>query len=130
MLRIYWMLRDMCSAKLVIYQWKVAPNCFKSYKNSWCPDFFQNNNGLSNAQSEIHLVRRNIVSTGLYVRALKKIIFKLPFNTISSVKQNINYHFIQKLYRITLASAKKKPLETIIYCKIKQKIYIPHTVLT
>ena len=39
---------------------------------------------------------------------------------ISSVKKNINYHFIQKSYKITLAFA-KKPLEIRIYCKINHK---------
>ena len=32
---------DMCLPKFDIYQGVVASNCFKCYKNSWCPDFFQ-----------------------------------------------------------------------------------------
>ena len=39
-----------------------------SYKNSWCPHFFQEK-VLSDVRSEIHLVWRNIVSTGQSVWA-------------------------------------------------------------
>ena len=42
------------------------------------------------------------------------------FNTISSVKKNINYHHIQKLYKIALAFA-KKPRDTIIMQKNHKK---------
>ena len=35
------MLMGMCSPTFNIYQGAVAPNCFKSHTNSWCPDFFQ-----------------------------------------------------------------------------------------
>ena len=46
MLRFYWMLMDMCLPKFDIDQSTVAPNCFKSHTNSWCPDFFQKKNCL------------------------------------------------------------------------------------
>ena len=49
-----------------------APNCFKSHTNSCCPDFFQKY-FLSDLRSEIHLVRRNIVSTGKFVHTFKNI---------------------------------------------------------
>ena len=63
LLRFYWMLMDMFLPKFDIFQDTVAPNCFKSYTNSWWPDFFLKK-VLSDVRSEIHLVRRNIVSTG------------------------------------------------------------------
>ena len=53
----------MCLPKLDIYQGTGAPNFLKSHTNSWCPDFFQKK-GLSGVQSEIHVIRCNIVSTG------------------------------------------------------------------
>ena len=58
----------MCLPKFDIYQGTLAPNCFKNHTNSRCPDFFQKN-VLSDVRSEIHLVRRNVVSTGQSVRA-------------------------------------------------------------
>ena len=63
---------DICLPKLNIYEGTVAPNCFRSHTTPWCPDFFRKN-FLSDVRSEIHLVRRNIVSTGQSVQALKKI---------------------------------------------------------
>ena len=60
------MLTDMCLPKFNIYQGAVAPNCCCPEK-LLCPDFFQEKI-LSDVQSEIHLVRRNIVSTGQSVR--------------------------------------------------------------
>ena len=50
----------------------IAPNCFKSYTNSWSPDFFKKKKVSSDVWSEIHLVQHNIASTGQAVRALKK----------------------------------------------------------
>ena len=75
------MLMDTCLRKFDIYQSTVAQNCFKSHTNSRRPDFFQNK-FLSDVQSEIHLVQRNIVSTGQSVRALKKIYSGLKHNLI------------------------------------------------
>ena len=63
---------DVDGRVLTQVQSTVAQNCFKSHTNSRRPDFFQNK-FLSDVQSEIHLVQRNIVSTGQSVRALKKI---------------------------------------------------------
>ena len=37
----YWILMDMWLPKFDIYQDTVAPNCFKSHTNFWCPDFVQ-----------------------------------------------------------------------------------------
>ena len=34
------MLMDMCLSKFDIYHGTVTPVCFKSHRNSWCPDFF------------------------------------------------------------------------------------------
>ena len=65
------MLMDMCLPKFDIYQNTLAPNCFKSHTNSRCPDFFQKM-FLSDARSEIHLVRRNIFSAGHSAQAFKK----------------------------------------------------------
>ena len=42
---------------------------------------------LSDVRSEIHLVRRNIVSTGQSVRALKKIVFRLSYNMEINTKR-------------------------------------------
>ena len=44
---------------------------------------------LSDVGSEIHLVRRNMndVSTGQYVRALKKIVFRLSYNMEINTKR-------------------------------------------
>ena len=55
----------------------IKVNCFKSHTNSWCPIFFQKR-VLSNFRSEIHLDRRNIVSSGQSVRASKNICSGLP----------------------------------------------------
>ena len=66
---------------LIFYQSAVAPNCIKSHTNSWCPDFFQKKKKkkkLSDVRSEIHLVRRNIISTRQSVRSLKKLYSDLP----------------------------------------------------
>ena len=65
------MLMDMCLPEYEIYKGTVAPNCFKSHKNSWCPDFFQKN-VLPDIRSEIHLIRHNIVSPRQSVECLKK----------------------------------------------------------
>ena len=54
---------DIYFPKFNIYQGIVAPNWFKSFTNSQCPDFFFKKN-LFDVQSETHLVRSNIVSTG------------------------------------------------------------------
>ena len=70
LLRLYRMLMDICLPKFDIYQGKVAPNCFKSYTNSWFPDFFQKK--LSDVRFDIHLFWRNTVSTGQSVRGFKK----------------------------------------------------------
>ena len=59
------MLLAMCLTRLAIYQGAVAPNCFKSHRNSGCPDFCQKK-ALSDVWSEIHLFRRNIVYAGTY----------------------------------------------------------------
>ena len=72
--RFYWILMDMCLPKFNIYQRTAAPNCFKSYINSRCPEFFQKK-VVSDVWPEIHLVWRNIVSTGQSV-CLKKNIFR------------------------------------------------------
>ena len=47
---------DMCLTKFDIYQGTVAPNCFKSYTNSWCLDFLQKR-VLSDVRSEIESVQ-------------------------------------------------------------------------
>ena len=60
---------DMCLPKFDIYQGAIALNCFKSH-TYFCLNLFQKN-VLSDVQSEIHLVRRNIVSNGQFDRALK-----------------------------------------------------------
>ena len=62
---------DLCLPQFDIYQSTVGSNCFESHTNSCCPDLFQKK-CLSDVQSEIHLVRRNIVSTGfknIYIQA-------------------------------------------------------------
>ena len=61
---------DMCLLKFNNYQSTVAPNCLKSHTNSWCFDFFQKIS-LHDVRSEIHLVRRNMVSSRQPVRTLK-----------------------------------------------------------
>ena len=55
----------------------VKVNCFKGHADSWCPNFFQKK-VLSNVRSEIHLDRRNIVSSGQSVRVSKNIYSGLP----------------------------------------------------
>ena len=52
---------NVCFPKFDICYGTVVPGYFKSNTNSWCPD----------ARSEIHLVQRNIVSTGQSVRVYK-----------------------------------------------------------
>ena len=74
------MLMDICVPMFDIYQSRVAPNWFKSHTNSWCPHFFQIKI-LSNARSEIYFVRRNIVSTGKFVWAFKRYLFRLVLFT-------------------------------------------------
>ena len=54
------MLMDVYLPKFDIYRVRVAPNCFKSHTNFWCPDFFAKEVVLPDVQSEINLVRRNI----------------------------------------------------------------------
>ena len=75
MIRLYWMLMDMCLPKFDIYLGTVAPNCFKSRANSGCPDFFFKKIS-SDDRSESLLVRRNIVSSGQSVWALNKFTFR------------------------------------------------------
>ena len=70
--------------KFDIYQGGVAPNCFKSHTDPWCPNFFNKKEVLSGVLSEIkkevlsgflsgiHLVQRNIVYTEKFVLAWKK----------------------------------------------------------
>ena len=64
---------DMCISRFDIYQIPVAPNCFKRHTNSLCSNFFQKKEVLSDVQAEIHLFRRNIISTGHLVWAEKKL---------------------------------------------------------
>ena len=66
---------EICLRKFDIYQGAVAPYYFKSHANSWCYGFFSKN-VTTDVRSEIHLVSRNIVSTGQSARALRKIIFR------------------------------------------------------
>ena len=73
LLRFFCMLMDMNLPKFDIYQGTGATNCFKSHTNSWCPHFFQEK-VLSDVRSEIHLVWRNIVSTGQSVWTYKNYI--------------------------------------------------------
>ena len=73
-MRFLWMLMDMNLPKFNIYQGTVATNCFKSYTNSWYHHFFQEK-VLSDVRSEIHLVWRNIVSTGQYVWTIHQKIY-------------------------------------------------------
>ena len=67
--------------KFDIYQEVISPNCFKNRKNSSCPDFFQKKL-LLDVRSEIHFVRRNMVSTGHFVRVLKITTFRSAFSTM------------------------------------------------
>ena len=64
----------MCLPKFDIYQGTIAPNCFKSHNTPEILIFFKK--VLSDIRSEIHLVRRNIVSNGQFDRDLKKIMFR------------------------------------------------------
>ena len=57
------MLMDMSLLKFDIYQGTGATNYFKNHTNSRCRHFFQEK-ALSDVRSEIHLVWRNIASTG------------------------------------------------------------------
>ena len=57
----------MWALKFDIYQDTLASNCFKSFTNSWCPEFFQKK-VLSDVRSEIYFIQRNIVSAGQSVR--------------------------------------------------------------
>ena len=74
----------------------VAPNCFKSYTNSWWPNLFQEN-VLSDFRFEIHLVRRNIISTGQSVRALKSILFRLVMFWFPEIILKIQYQWQRRL---------------------------------
>lgn len=74
------MLMDICLPTFHIYQSRVVPNLLKSHLNSWCPEFFQTK-VLSNARSEVFLVRRKKVSTGQYIRAFKTYISRLVLFT-------------------------------------------------
>ena len=58
---------DMHLPKFGIYQVTVAPNCLKIHTNFRCLDFFEEKI-LSDILSEIHIVRRNIVSIRQSVR--------------------------------------------------------------
>ena len=63
------MLMDNFLPKFDIYQGAVAIICFESYTNSSCPVFFFfSKKNLSRAGSELHRVRRNIVSAEESVR--------------------------------------------------------------
>ena len=64
---------DRSLPKFDIYQGTRVRNCFKSHKNSWYPHLFQGK-VLSIVRSEIHLVWRNIISTGQSVSAYKNYI--------------------------------------------------------
>ena len=72
LLRFCWMPKNLCFSNILglptfdIYQEVISPNCFKNRKNSSCPDFFQKKLFLD-VRSEIHFVRRNMVSTGHFV---------------------------------------------------------------
>ena len=64
---------DMCCLpKFDIYQGTVAPNSFKRHTNSDVL-FFSKKKALPDPRSEIHLVRRYIVSTGQYALVQNKI---------------------------------------------------------
>ena len=54
---------DMSLLTFEIYQDAGATNCFKSHTSSWCLHFFHGK-ALCDVPFEIHLVWRNIVSTG------------------------------------------------------------------
>ena len=61
----------------------VVLNCFKSYENAWCFDLLQKNVPFD-VRSNIHVVRRNIVSTGQSVQVVKKFIFSLASSFFQS----------------------------------------------
>lgn len=48
----------MASPKFDIYEGTVAPNCFESKTNSWCPDFFSKKKVLCDVWSEITGLRK------------------------------------------------------------------------
>ena len=62
-----------CWWTCAIYQGTVAPNCSKSHTN-W---LLISKKKLSDVRSKIHRARRNTVCTRQFVRAVKKIIFRL-----------------------------------------------------
>ena len=74
--------------KFDIYQSAVAPNCFKSHTDPWCPNFFNikkvvlsgvlsgiKKEVLSGVLSGIDLVQHNIAYTEQFVLAWKKYIY-------------------------------------------------------
>ena len=62
----------------------VKVSCFKGHTIPCCPNASQKK-VLSNVWSEIHLDRHNIVSSGQYVWASKKYIFRFAFSNFSSI---------------------------------------------
>ena len=57
------MLKDKYLPKFDTYQVTIAPYCCKGHANSRCHDILQKK-VLSNIRAEIHLLQRNIVSSG------------------------------------------------------------------
>ena len=64
-----------------MYYSPVDPNCFKSHKNSRCPDFFEKKFCLMSDLKFTLSNKRDIVSTGQSIRSLKIYILRLDYST-------------------------------------------------
>ena len=69
--RNYWGSVHMFLSKFHINPGTIAPSCFKSHTNSWYFVFFSKKS-LPDVRSEIHLGRRDVISTRQSVRAFLK----------------------------------------------------------
>ena len=77
------MLMDICAPKFDNYQSTVSPNFFK--RRTLLMSLFFSKKTLSDVRSEIHLVRRNNISIGQSVRALKILYSGLKVGVASQV---------------------------------------------
>ena len=98
------MLMDICLPKFDIYQGTVTQVVLRAAKT--LEILFSFKKILSDVRSEIHLVRRNIVSTGESVQALKKIIFGLTvgdcFQVVIFLKYWTNFGSFQVIWKTVI----------------------------
>ena len=99
---------DACMHNFNIYLVIVAQNCFKCHTDPGCPDSFQKK-VLSEVWSEIHFVRRNMISTWQSA---------WPWKSYIQLCLLFNFTSCTKVLEAPLSSLLQKILQTQCFCHL------------